>query len=188
MGLAFVILVLFVVGFVMAEKSGLLNEGEKAPDVEVRLCDGQTFRLKDMEGKNNVVLFFYPRDFTAGCTEQACSMRDGFGDLVSLHAVVFGISGDGCESHALFRSTYNLPFALIADTERVLINAFGVERLGGLVRMPKRMTYVIDKRGVIRLAAHHEFMMRRHLEDVLVILKTLEGINITEQGQTGRTR
>lgn len=169
------VLVLLIIGLVIEEKSGLLKEGEMAPDVEVLQSDGQTFRLRDMEGKKNVVLFFYPKDFTAGCTAQACSMRDGYSELENLDAVVFGVSGDNSRSHDLFRKQHNLPFELIADTDRVLINAFGVGRLGGLLNIPKRVTYVIDKSGVIRLVAHHEFIMGKHLDDVLQTLRRRAG-------------
>jgi thioredoxin-dependent peroxiredoxin len=175
MGVVVAVLVLLVIGLVIEEKSGLLQEGEKAPDFEVRLSDGQTFRLKNVEGKKNVVLFFYPKDFTAGCTAQACSMRDGYSELANLDAVMFGVSGDSSRSHNLFRAEHNLPFELIADTDRMLINAFGVERLGGLLKIPKRVTYVIDKGGVIRLVAHHEFMMEKHLDDVLQTLRRRAG-------------
>lgn len=175
MGVVAASILAIVVGIVIEEKSGLLQEGDRAPDFEVRLSSGQSFRLKDMEGKSNVVLFFYPKDFTAGCTAQACSMRDGYSQLASLDAAVFGVSGDNSRSHDRFRTEQNLPFELIADTDRVLISAFGVERLGGWLKIPKRVTYVIDKRGVIRQVAHHEFMMGEHLEDVLATLRALQG-------------
>ena len=167
------VLVLLIIGVVIEEKSGILREGDKAPDFKVQLSNGQTFRLKDMEGKKNVVLFFYPKDFSAGCTAQACSIRDGFGELANLDADVFGISGDSYISHSLFRKKHNLPFELIADTDGALRKAFGAERFGGLVNIPKRLTYVIDRKGVIRLAAHHEFLMGRHLADVLATMKVL---------------
>jgi peroxiredoxin Q/BCP len=173
MGVVVAALVLIIIALVIEEKSGLLHEGDKAPDFEVRLSDGQTFRLKDVEGKKNVVLFFYPKDFTTGCTAQACTMRDGYSELENLDAVVFGVSGDNRRSHDLFRTQHDLPFELIADTDRVLINAFGVERLGGLLQIPRRVTYVIDKKGVIKMVAHHEFMMGKHLDDALAALRAL---------------
>jgi peroxiredoxin Q/BCP len=175
MGIVVAVLVLFIIGLIIEEKSGLLHEGDKAPEFEVRLSEGKTFRLKDLEGKKNVVLFFYPKDFTTGCTAQACSIRDGYSELSRLDAVVLGVSGDGSKSHDRFRTQHNLPFDLIADTDRVLINAFGVERLDGWLKIPKRVSYVIDKSGVIRLVAHHEFRMGKHLDDVLQTLRRLAG-------------
>jgi len=175
MGIVVAVIVVLFIGLMIEERSGLLNEGDKAPDFEVQLSGGGTFRLKDMEGKKNVVLFFYPKDFTAGCTAQACSLRDSYSELERLDAVVFGVSSDGNKSHDRFRAQHNLPFELIPDTDRVLIGAFGVERLGGWLKIPKRVTYVIDKGGVIRLVAHYEFMIGKHLEEVLQMLRGQAG-------------
>ena len=158
----------------------MLTIGNKLPQFCVQACVGNTPEdLREITNETYagkwLVLLFYPKDFTAGCTAQVCSMRDGYSELANLDAVMFGVSGDGNRSHDLFRAEHNLPFDLIADTDRMLINAFGVERLGGLLKIPKRVTYVIDKGGVIRLVAHHEFMMGKHLDDVLQTLRSGAG-------------
>ena len=168
------VVMLTLAAFFIEEQLGLLGEGTRAPDFTATLGNGTRISLSDYFGKKNVVLFFYPRDFTAGCTAQVCSIRNGYGELSKLDAEVFGVSDDSSNSHSLFRARYNLPFELVADVNRSLIKAFGADRLRGLVRSTRRVTYVIDKRGIIRLVAHHEFMMGRHLEDVLRVLGSLQ--------------
>ena len=156
------------------ETSGLLPVGSVAPDFAATRSDGSEVSLRSCLGKKNIVLFFYPKDFTAGCTAEACSIRDGYRDILAEDAVVFGVSRDGGESHEKFRTRYDLPFDLIPDTNRTMIRKYGVERLGGMIGIPKRVTYVIDKEGIIRLVSHHELNMGNHLEDVL---RTLRSIN-----------
>ena len=168
------IAVVALVAFVFEEQLGLLKEGTKAPDFTATLGDGTRISLSDYFVKKSVVLFFYPKDFTVGCTAQVCSIRDGYEELSRLDAVVFVVSGDSSNSHNLFRKRYDLPFELISDVNRSLIKEFGVERFGGLVRSTKRVTYVIDKSGTISLVAHHELMMGKHLEDVLRVLRSLK--------------
>lgn len=165
--------VLFVV-ILMVERWGTLNVGSMAPAFTAQTGAGDTVRSTDFAGQRNVVLFFYPKDFTTGCTSQACSFRDRFEELRALNAVLFGVSGDGETSHRRFAETYRLPFPLISDTDRSLARAYGVLRLGGLIPIPKRVTYVIDRKGIIRLAAHHELSMERHVEDVVAVLRRLQ--------------
>ncbi len=167
------VLVFFAVVVFIEERQGLLAIGTKAPDFTGVVSDGATTSLSEFAGKKNVVLFFYPKDFTSGCTAQACSIRDGYEELSKLDAVVFGVSGDGPSSHEKFRSSYNLPFELIADTNRSIIKAYGAGRVGGLVKSTKRVTYVIDKEGIVRLVAHHELNMGNHLADVLQSLRSI---------------
>ena len=165
--------VLFVVAFIIEEHHGLLDIGDQAPNFTAMSSDGASVSLSKYLGKKNVVLFLYPKDFTAGCTAEVCSIRDGFGALADFEAVVFGVSTDGGDSHEKFRNRYSLPFRLIADTDRSLTKAFGVERLGGFLPLTKRVTYIIDKEGVIRLTSHHEIRIEKHLEDVMQTLRSL---------------
>lgn len=164
---------LAIVAFITEERQGLLGIGAKAPDFTATLSNGERISLSDFLGKKNVVLFFYPKDFTAACTAQACSMRDEHVEFARLDAVVFGVSADDVKAHTLFRSEHELPFELIADVDRTIIRRFGVERLGGLLKLTKRVTYVIDKNGIIRHVAHHEFFVGNHSKDVLTSLKSL---------------
>ena len=170
MGLAAV----FATATYFEETTGLLPVGTRAPEFSAKTSDGLGISLNRYLGKKNVVLFFYPKDFTVGCTSEACSMRDGYSDLLAEDAVVFGISRDDGRSHENFRSRYDLTFDLIPDTNRSIIKHYGVERLGGMIGIPKRVTYVIDKKGIIRLVSHHEFSMGDHFADVI---QTLRDIN-----------
>ena len=166
-------LVILVVLVFIEERSGILKEGTVAPDFTATLSSGKLVSLSDYRGKSNVVLFFYPEDFTTGCTAQACAFRDDYETITELGAVVLGVSRDDALSHELFIAAHRLPFALITDTTASLIKAYGVQRLGGLIKIPKRVTYVVDKHGVIRLAAHHELLMKKHVEEVIETLRML---------------
>ena len=160
----------------LEEGSGILQVGSVAPQFKARLGSGSVISLNDYLGKKNVVLFFYPRDFTAGCTAQVCSLRDSYKELLDLDAVILGVSRDDDTSHQKFIEANRLPFSLISDSGNSLIKAYGVERLWGLISLPKRVTYVIDKEGVIRLAAHHELFIQNHLKEVLATLKQLNTV------------
>ena len=158
--------VLIAVALAVEERSGLLRVGTMAPDFTVTLNTGKRIALTDYRGKNPVVLFFYPADFTQGCTQQACSFRDNYKELERAGAILLGISWDTDSSHAQFSRENRLPYPLISDTSRAIIRAYGVERLGGLIALPKRVTYVIDKEGIVRATIHHEIMIQRHVSDV----------------------
>src|SRR5687768_5318471 len=105
----------------------MLQPGDKAPDVSALSTDGSLIRLHDYLGRNNVVLYFYPEDDTAGCTKQACDFRDNRPMYDSSNTVVLGVSGDDQQSHQAFTSKYDLNFPLLVDTDGKLSEAFGVE-------------------------------------------------------------
>ncbi len=152
----------------------MLKPGDTAPAFDVALTGGGRASLSQFLGKKNVVLFFYPGDFTPGCTKEACSYRDNYAAFAPLDAVLLGVSANSDSSHTRFAASYRLPFSLIADTDRSLARAYHVLWLGGLLPLPRRITFVIDKQGVIRLAAHHELAIDDHVRDALEILRTLE--------------
>ncbi len=130
----------------------MLNEGDKAPDFTVKDQDGKSVKLSNYKGKK-VVLYFYPRDMTPGCTKQACSLRDGFSDLKKKKIVVLGVSTDDEKSHQKFIEKYELPFTLLADTEQKVSEKYGVwveKNMYGKKYMGiKRTTYLIDENGKI---------------------------------------
>ncbi len=159
----------------MADRIGLLKEGAKAPDFVATTDSGQEVSLAEYRGKKNVVLFFYPKDFTAGCTRQACSFRDAHVDFVSLDAVVFGVSPDNVRSHSGFSTRYRLPFPLISDANRTLSRDYRTERLWGVFGGQRRVTFVIDKRGIIRKVIHRELAIDGHVPDALEALRALQG-------------
>lgn len=151
----------------------MLRQGSVAPDFEGQLDDGSLFRLRDLRGAKNVVLYFYPKDFTAGCTREACAFQENYSTIEKFDAVIAGVSADSAESHRSFRDEYNLGFPLIADPDKRIIHAYGAEGLLGLIA---RVTYVIDKAGVIRSVIRHDLAIGRHLPDVLTALAKIEAV------------
>lgn len=151
----------------------MLRPGTPAPDFTATLDDGSTFRLADERGKRHVVLYFYPKDFSPGCTAQACSFRDNYDAIRARGAVVIGVSADDTVSHARFRERHALPFPLIADPERRLHELYDVK--GWLPFLPPRVTYVIDREGIIRAALRHDLRVSAHVPEVLAALDRLTG-------------
>jgi peroxiredoxin Q/BCP len=129
-----------------------LKENEKAPAFEVEDQDGNTVSLSSLAGKK-AVLFFYPKDDTSGCTKEACSLRDNYDELRKVGYEVLGISNDSLKSHIKFISKYNLPYRLLSDPEKTMVNAFGVygdkKFLGRTYQGIIRTTFVIDEKGII---------------------------------------
>lgn len=146
-----------------------LTTGDAAPDVEFNLTGGETARLSDYQGKW-VVLYFYPKAHTPGCTKESCSLRDGYEEIRKRGAVVLGVSIDDLEKQESFKEKYELPFDLVADESKQTAIAFDVLAMGGL--MAKRVTYVIDPEGRI---AHvfNRVNVARHQEEVLAVLDGL---------------
>lgn len=156
--------------FLTEDSMGLLRVGDRAPDFTAVLSTGESVALSDFRGKQTLVLFFYPGDETSGCIAEACSFRDNYGGLRRRGAAVLGVSLDGADSHGRFIAHYGLPFPLIADTARVLSTSYGALRWGGPWPRLKRVTYVIDKDGIIRGVFHHEIRIAGHAGDVTALL------------------
>ena len=159
---------MFGIGKVQAET---LKVGDPAPNFTAASSDGSQVELKSIIGKTPIVLYFYPKDDTPGCTTEACSLRDHFAAFRKLNATVYGISYDSIESHKKFIAKFNLPFALLSDKDRVIAKLYGA---GGML-FAKRMTFVIDKSGKIAWinpkvdpSTHSQ-----ELEDVLAKLNTV---------------
>lgn len=129
-----------------------LSIGDKAPDFTGKDQDGKEIALSDFKGKK-VVLYFYPKDQTPGCTQEACNLRDNMGALTSEGYEVLGVSSDDVASHKEFQEKYNLPFSLIADTDKSINQKYGVwvekERDGKKYMGTARVTFLIDGNGVI---------------------------------------
>ena len=130
----------------------MLNEGTKAPDFKLPDDHGNEVSLSDFKGKK-VVLYFYPKDNTPGCTREACGFRDVYNRILEKGAVVIGISADTTDSHAKFRETYDLPFFLLSDKDRTVIREFGTwgekKIYGKIVEGLTRSTFIIDENGMI---------------------------------------
>jgi thioredoxin-dependent peroxiredoxin len=130
-----------------AESAGTPKAGDKAPLIEGRDQDGKTWKLADAIGKKAVLLYFYPKDDTAGCTKQACGLRDRMGDLKKENVEVVGVSFDSAESHRKFIEKHNLNFRLLADTEGKIADAYGVRAQGRNVA--RRASFLIGLDGRI---------------------------------------
>ncbi|HNX94164.1 MAG TPA: peroxiredoxin [Holophaga sp.] len=144
--------------------------GAKAPDFEAVDQEGRTIRLSDYLGRSSVVLYFYPKDDTPGCTQEACALRDGYAKLREAGAVVLGVSADDAASHAAFAAKFHLPFPLLADPSRTIIEAYGVRV--PVLGIAKRVTFIIDSQGVIRRVVTH-VDTARHDQEVLELLRAL---------------
>lgn len=131
----------------------MLTAGQPAPDFSVTADDGSTVSLAALRGKT-VVLYFYPKDDTPGCTTEACGIRDVWDEIAGTGAVVLGVSPDSVRSHVKFRDKHRLPFGLLADEDHHLAEAFGVwgeKRMWGHKYMGvMRTTFIIDPKGIIR--------------------------------------
>ena len=151
----------------------MVEEGKPAPDFELASESGETVRLSDLRGKQ-VVLYFYPKDDTPGCTTQACGIRDVYGELQGEGAVVLGVSPDDERSHVKFKQKYELPFTLLADTDHHVADAYGVwaeKKYRGRTYMGvERSTFVIDENGDVKRVMRN-VKPDTHADDVLATLR-----------------
>ncbi|MCF6129970.1 peroxiredoxin [Flavobacterium sp. AS60] len=148
-----------------------LKVGDKIPNFAAIDTNGDLFDSNEVIGKKPVVIYFYPKDDTRVCTEQACSFRDQYEDFKSLGAEVIGISSDSLKSHVAFANKYNLPFILLSDFDKKIRKAFGVPN-DYLGLIPGRATYVADKKGIVKLI-FDSTSGKIHIEKALEILKTM---------------
>ena len=148
-----------------------LKVGDRAPDFSLPSHEGKTVSLADYRRKNAVVLFFYPKDESPICTKEACSFRDAYEDFVQAGAVVIGVSSDSAESHQTFAAHHRLPFLLLADADGGLRKVFGVPKTLGI--MPGRVTYVIDKEGIVRLIFNSQLSAGEHVAEALKMVRQL---------------
>ena len=145
--------------------------GDMAPDFTLTSQTGESVSLKDFQGKKSVVLYFYPKDDTPGCTKEACAFRDSYQVFKEAGAEVIGISSDTTQSHQQFVKKYDLPFILLSDTENKVRQLYGVPAT--LWILPGRVTYVIDQEGVVRHLFDSMLEFQRHVEEALTTLKTI---------------
>ena len=152
----------------------MVKEGNKAPDFSEKNQDGKPVKLSSFKGKKNIVLYFYPKDMTPGCTTEACDFRDQFKKFKN--TVILGVSTDPPERHQRFIDKYGLPFELIADESKKVANKYGVwqeKKLYGKTFMGiVRSTFIIDKKGVVR-KIFQKVKVKEHVGEVLEILKEI---------------
>lgn len=150
-----------------------IKKGDQCPTFTLKDQNGEQFNMEDVLGKENLVLYFYPKDDSPGCTKQACSFRDAFEDFVEIGARVIGISSDDEESHKKFAEKHNLPFTLLADSQKKVRKMFGVPtNLLGLI--PGRVTYVIDKDSIVQGVFNSQMHFDKHVSEAMKILKNLK--------------
>lgn len=146
-----------------------LKVGDKVPEFTAEDTNGVAFYSRDIIGKKPVVLYFYPKDNTPGCTAEACSFRDQYEDFKDLGAEVIGISSDSVASHQKFTKQYKLPFILLSDTNKKIRKLFGVPA-GMFGLLPGRVTYVINKEGIITMV-FDSMLATKHITKALEAIK-----------------
>ncbi len=146
--------------------------GVTAPDFQLLDQNNETQRLRDYRGQW-VVMYFYPKNDTPGCTTEACNFRDDIFELKALDAAVLGVSIDDTESHAAFAEKYSLPFPLLADREATVANKYGAVRNLGLFKLAKRYTFIIDPSGKIA-KVYRDVKPKQHSDRVIADLKRLQ--------------
>ncbi len=148
-----------------------LRAGDAAPDFTLPSGAGQDVRLSDVLKQRAVVLYFYPKDETPGCTAEACAFRDSYEVFKDAGAEVIGVSNDSAESHQSFAVHHRLPFRLLADVGGDVRKRYGVRKLLGL--LGGRVTFVIDRQGIIRHVFDSQTQATRHVDEALATLKRL---------------
>ncbi len=150
----------------------VVKVGDKAPDFSLPSQMGDNVTLSEFFGKKNVVLYFYPKDESPGCTREACTFRDSYEELTSMDAEVLGVSGQSIESHKSFATHYGLPFILLSDEDNTVRKLYSVPSTIGLI--PGRVTYIIDKKGVVRNIFVSQTQAARHVEEAKKTLTQLQ--------------
>ena len=157
----------------MAQSREMLKVGDKIPSFELPDQNGKLISVDSLIGSKNLVIYFYPKDYTSGCTAEACSFRDHYEVFKEYDAEVIGISTDGASRHNAFAKSYQLGFILLSDKGKKVERLFGVPRaLFGLTT--GRVTFVVDKEGIIRHVFQSQTQATRHVDEALQIVKSLK--------------
>jgi len=149
-----------------------VNVGDTAPDFTLTSQKGENVTLSQLRGKKNVVLYFYPKDETPGCTREACTFRDAYELFTDLGAEVIGVSADTVESHKAFTEHHGLPFTLLSDVDNAVRKLYGATSTLGLI--PGRVTFIIDKEGVVRHVFSSQLQPEKHIEEAREVLKKFD--------------
>ena len=149
---------------------GKVQVGDSAPDFTLPDQSGKPVSLGEFLGKTDIVLYFYPRDNTAVCTAEACAFRDSYELFKQAGAEVIGISSDSVESHQQFTAAHRLPFILLSDVGGVIRKRYGVPTAFGL---PGRVTYIIDRQGIVRYIFFSQFTSEKHVAQALQTLQSI---------------
>jgi peroxiredoxin Q/BCP len=150
----------------------MIAVGERAPEFDLEIAGGGRIALRDALAHGPLVLFFYPKDATPGCTAEVCSFRDAYQDFIDAGAQVVGVSSDGIVSHGRFAAQHALPYPLASDPGGKIRGAYGVPKTLGIV--PGRVTFVIDRDGIVRSAFNSQFGADKHVPAALAALRALD--------------
>ena len=161
------LIIVFSINYAMAQKPKI-KVGDNIPLFTLKDQHNKDFSIKDYIGKKSIVLYFYPKDDTPGCTKEACKFRDEFEDFTDLDALVIGVSSDSVESHQQFIKKYHLPFILLADTDKKVRKLFGVPKSMGFI--PGRVTFIINKKGVVKFIFNSLKNAEKHVSEAKRIL------------------
>jgi peroxiredoxin Q/BCP len=159
----------------------MLETGTIAPNFKLQDQNGNSVELADYKGKKAIVLFFYPKDDTPGCTAQSCSFRDNYIGFKALGAQILGISADSTQSHLDFSTKHSLPYPILSDEDSKVRALYGVKKTLGL--LPGRVSFVLDKSGVVRHSFSSQFMVSRHIDETLRAVQELA----TESASNGES-
>lgn len=153
------------------EMSQKIEIGSAAPPFSLPDQSGRRVNLIDYFGKSNVVLYFYPRDESFGCTREACSFRDHYETFKEAGAVVIGISSDDIASHQAFTANHKLPFLLLSDRDKTVAEKYGVSK--SLGSLPGRVTFIIDRKGIVRMIYSSQLNFEKHVSEAMEAVKRL---------------
>ncbi|MDG6990191.1 MAG: peroxiredoxin [Nitrososphaerota archaeon] len=153
--------------------TGRVSVGDSAPDFTLEGPEGRKVSLHDYAGSKNVVIYFYPKDFTAGCTAETKAFGENYDDILKLGAEILGISSDSAESHGSFAQECGARFPLLADVGGKVREMYGAKSSFGLV--PGRVTFVIDKQGIVRHAFSSQLRPKQHITEAVEALKAISG-------------
>ncbi len=155
-----------------------LKVGDEAPDFSLESQTGETVKLRDILAKKELVLYFYPKDNTPGCTTEARAFRDGYEAFREMGAEVIGVSSDSVDSHRDFATKCGLPFSILSDGGGKLRKLYGVPSSLGL--LPGRVTYIIDRNGRVRHIFSSQMNPSKHVDEAMKVLKSIK-----DEQQTG---
>jgi peroxiredoxin Q/BCP len=149
----------------------MLKVGDLAPDFALPDQSGKMITLSYWKGKSHLVLFFYPKDHSPGCTMESCSFRDNYSAFQAEGAQIIGISTDSSASHKIFADTHHLPYPLLSDVKGLVSKQYGVKKTFGF--LPGRASFVVDHNGIVRHALSSQFQIQRHVDETLKEVKKL---------------
>lgn len=150
-----------------------ISVNNKIPLFELEDQKGDLFKVSDFIGRKNLIIYFYPKDYTPGCTSEAKAFRDWYDDFFDLDCEVVGVSADKCATHKKFASKFQLPFILLSDHENVVRKQFGVPSIM-LGLLPGRFTYIVNKQGLVHKVIGSKCRPDQHAQEALKAIKELQ--------------